>query len=67
MDKKYKVICKNTHTDEVEVEGYYDKKDIAVEVAREKTKAEIEKKSNMKYYAYDFEGNLIGGDDWNEE
>ena len=64
--KKFKVIYIDTHNRETNVEGYYNKKEIAIQVAREKNKNELKKKSNIKFYAYDTEGNLISGDDWNE-
>jgi hypothetical protein len=71
-DGKYKVIGVDMFEGDDWLEGKYKTKEKALEVARRKTKEAMKSASSATvatvYYAYDPQGNYLGGDEcWNEK
>lgn len=68
---KYTVIGIDKFSDEDWIEGRYETEKQALKMARKLTKEAMKLASDSSiatvYYAYDTQGNYLGGDTWNNE
>ena len=70
-DGKFRVIGIDKYRREDWIDGEYDTAEEVLSVARKQTKANMPLASDPEaakvFYAYDPEGNYLGGDVWNDE